>query len=88
MSARRPPRPPAALLSITALVVALWPGAAPAGAAELLPFEKVEVYNITNGNRWETYVMPMDKGSGEICINGAAARLCLPNDLIIIAIFR
>lgn len=56
-------------------------------AAELLPFEKVEIYNVTNGQRWETYVIPVARGSGEVCINGAAARLCQPNDLIIICCY-
>ena len=56
-------------------------------AAELLPFEKVEIYNVSSGARWETYVIPTEKGTGEICVNGAAARLCQPNDLIIICCY-
>ena len=56
-------------------------------AAELLPFEKVEIYNVASGTRWETYVIPTEKGTGEICVNGAAARLCQPNDLIIICCY-
>ena len=55
--------------------------------AELLPFEKVEIYNVSSGARWETYVIPTEKGTGEICVNGAAARLCQPNDLIIICCY-
>jgi aspartate 1-decarboxylase len=54
-------------------------------AADLLPFEHIEVYNITNGNRFETYVIEGDRGSGSICLNGAAARKGVPGDLIIIA---
>ena len=44
-------------------------------AADFLPFEKVDIYNVTNGQRWQTYVIPVERGSGEVCINGAAARL-------------
>ena len=55
--------------------------------AELLPFEKVEIYNVSSGARWETYVIPTEKGTGEICVNGAAARLCQPSDLIIICCY-
>jgi aspartate 1-decarboxylase len=53
-------------------------------AADFLPFEKVDIYNVTNGQRWQTYVIPVERDSGEVCINGAAARLCQPNDVIII----
>ncbi len=53
-------------------------------AADLMPFERVDVYNITNGNRFQTYVIEGERGKGEICLNGAAARLCQPGDLIII----
>jgi aspartate 1-decarboxylase len=54
-------------------------------AANLLPFEQVQVYNITNGNRFETYVIKGKRGSGTICVNGAAAHLAKKRDLIIIA---
>jgi len=54
-------------------------------AADLLPFEQIKVYNIANGNRFETYVIEGEKGSGSICLNGAAARKGAPGDLIIIA---
>jgi len=47
--------------------------------------EKVHVYNVNNGVRFETYVIKGKKNSGEICINGAAARLAEKNDIIIIA---
>ena len=53
-------------------------------AADLLPYEKVAVVNITNGERLETYVIPAEEGSGVICLNGAAARKGSPGDLIII----
>ena len=53
-------------------------------AADLLTFEKVQVVNINNGERFETYVIPGAEDSGTICLNGAAARLALPGDLIII----
>jgi aspartate 1-decarboxylase len=52
-------------------------------AANLKNFEKVDVYNISNGARFSTYVIPGKKR--EICLNGAAARLVQKNDLIIIA---
>ncbi|PXF54471.1 MAG: aspartate 1-decarboxylase [Deltaproteobacteria bacterium] len=54
-------------------------------AADLLPFEHIKVYNISNGNRFETYVIEGDRRSGSICLNGAAARKGSPGDLIIIA---
>lgn len=54
-------------------------------AANLVPFEQVQIYDITNGNRLETYVIPGEKGSGVICLNGAAAKLVHKGDLIIIA---
>lgn len=43
--------------------------------AKMLPFEVVDILNVTNGNRLTTYVIPGVAGSGKICINGAAARL-------------
>ncbi len=54
-------------------------------AANLLPFEKIEVYNVSNGNRFSTYVIPAPSGSGEVRLNGAAARMGMPTDIIIIA---
>ncbi len=53
-------------------------------AADILPYEQVHVVNINNGARFETYVIEGQAGSGEICLNGAAARLVHPGDLIII----
>ena len=53
-------------------------------AAGLQEYEKVQVVDINNGSRFETYVIAGAKGSGIICINGAAARLVLPKDKVII----
>ena len=52
--------------------------------ANIKPYEKVHVVNINNGNRFETYVIKGEKGSKDICLNGAAARLAQPGDQIII----
>ena len=52
--------------------------------SNLIEFEKVQVLNINNGERIETYVIKGKRGSGTICLNGAAARKFLPNDLVII----
>jgi len=54
-------------------------------AADILPFEQVHIYNVTNGNRFETYALKGRRGSGVVCINGAAAHKATTNDLIIIA---
>jgi aspartate 1-decarboxylase len=54
-------------------------------AADLLPFERIMVYNISNGNRFDTYVIEGERGSRSICLNGAAARKGLRGDKIIIA---
>lgn len=53
-------------------------------AVDILPNEKVQVVNNHNGARFETYVIPGPRGSGVICLNGAAARLVQPGDVIII----
>lgn len=53
-------------------------------AAGILPFEKVSIVNINNGARLETYTIKGKRGSGVICLNGAAARLGQKDDLIII----
>ena len=57
-------------------------------AADLLEYEFVDVWNVTNGNRFSTYVITGTRGSREICVNGAAARLVAPGDKIIIASYR
>lgn len=53
-------------------------------AADILPNEKVAVVNNNNGARFETYVIEGERGSGTICLNGAAARLVQKGDIIII----
>lgn len=54
-------------------------------AADLLPYEKVNIYNVLNGERFSTYVIKGRKNSGVICLNGAAARKASRGDIIIIA---
>lgn len=54
-------------------------------AARLIPFEKVEIYNCSNGERFSTYVI--HGKNGEICLNGAAARKVHKGDLVIIAAY-
>lgn len=53
-------------------------------AADLLPGERVDICDCTNGNRLSTYVIPGERGSGELCINGAAAHLVHPGDIVIL----
>ncbi len=53
-------------------------------AANLLPSEKVQVLNITNGSRLETYTIPGERGSRVCCLNGAAARMTQVGDRIIV----
>lgn len=55
--------------------------------AGIFPFEAVHVWNINNGSRLETYALPSERNSGEICLNGAAARLAQSGDLVIITSF-
>ncbi len=52
--------------------------------ADILPYEKVEIYNVSNGERFSTYVIPGEEGSGEVCLNGAAARKVQKGDIVII----
>ena len=54
-------------------------------AADLLPYERVDIYDINNGERFSTYVIPGGMDTGTICLNGAAARKVARGDLIIIA---
>ena len=54
-------------------------------AADLRQYEQVDIWNCTSGNRLTTYVIEGERGSGDICINGAAAHLMKPMDLVIIA---
>ncbi len=53
-------------------------------AANIIHGERVHVVNNNNGERFDTYVIPGERGSGTICLNGAAARKVLPGDVIII----
>lgn len=56
-------------------------------AAGIAPFELVHVWNVTRGTRLETYAILGETGSNDVCINGAAAHLVRPGDVIIIATF-
>jgi aspartate 1-decarboxylase len=56
-------------------------------AAGLMPYEAVQIWNINSGSRFETYTIANNADSTDICINGAAAHLAKPGDLIIIARF-
>ncbi len=53
-------------------------------AVGLMQFEKIKVYNINNGERFDTYAIEGEPGGGQICLNGAAARKGLVGDLVII----
>ncbi|HOB83506.1 MAG TPA: aspartate 1-decarboxylase [Bacteroidales bacterium] len=53
-------------------------------AANIIENEKVQVLNLNNGERLETYVIKGVRGSGSICLNGAAARKVLPGDILLI----
>ncbi len=54
------------------------------GVSNIFPYEQVDIYDCTNGNRLRTYAIAGERGSGEICVNGAAAHLIKPHDLVII----
>ncbi len=56
-------------------------------AAGILPYEQVDVYDITNGARLTTYALPGERGSGVVQINGAAAHLVRPGDLVILVAY-
>jgi aspartate 1-decarboxylase len=56
-------------------------------AADILPYERVEIWNVTNGSRLTTYALPGSSGTGVICVNGAAARHAQRGDKVIIATF-
>jgi aspartate 1-decarboxylase len=55
--------------------------------ADILPHQEVEVWNVTNGERFRTYTLEGQPGSGVVCINGAAAHKARRGDLVIIAAF-
>ena len=56
-------------------------------AAEILPYEAVHIWNVTRGSRLMTYALPGPRGSGCVCVNGAAAHLNKPGDMVILATF-
>jgi len=56
-------------------------------AAEIAPYEALHVWNVTRGSRLMTYALPGPRGSGAVCVNGAAAHLNQPGDLVILATF-
>ncbi len=56
-------------------------------AADIAPFEQVKVYNVNNGARFATYAIPGPAGRGDICLNGAAARMGAVGDLVIVATY-
>ena len=56
-------------------------------AADILPYEKVHIWNRTNGSRLETYALEGAPDSGVFCVNGAAAHHARPGDIVIIATF-
>jgi aspartate 1-decarboxylase len=55
--------------------------------ADILPYERVDIWNVTNGERFSTYALAGQRGSGVLCINGAAAHKARKGDLVIIAAF-
>jgi aspartate 1-decarboxylase len=56
-------------------------------AAHILPYEAVHIWNVTNGSRLTTYALEGERGSGTVCVNGAAAHHNAPGDLVILATF-
>lgn len=55
--------------------------------ADILPYERVDIWNVTNGERFQTYALAGQRGSGVLCINGAAAHKASAGDLVIVAAF-
>ena len=55
---------------------------------DMWEYEKVLICNVTNGNRWETYVLPGEPGSGTVSVQGAGAKLCNKGDCLIILSFE
>jgi len=56
-------------------------------AAGIIPYEAVHIWNVTRGSRLVTYALSGPRGSGAICVNGAAAHQNMPGDLVILAAF-
>ncbi|MEL6615617.1 MAG: aspartate 1-decarboxylase [Bacteroidota bacterium] len=52
--------------------------------ANILPYERVQIVNVNNGARLETYTIPAEPGTRTVCLNGPAARLCAPGDIVIV----
>lgn len=57
-------------------------------AVGILPLEEVEIVNVDNGQRWSTYVLPGEPGSGVIAPNGGGALLCTPGDVLIVYAYQ
>ena len=55
--------------------------------ADIIPYQQVDIWNVTNGERFQTYALAGQRGSGVVCINGAAAHKARKGDLVIIASF-
>jgi aspartate 1-decarboxylase len=55
--------------------------------ADIIPYQQVDIWNVTNGERFQTYALAGQRGSGVVCINGAAAHKASTGDLVIIASF-
>ena len=55
---------------------------------DLWEYEQVVICNVNNGNRWETYVLPAEYGSGIIAVQGPGARLCEPGDIVVILAYE
>jgi aspartate 1-decarboxylase len=55
--------------------------------ADIIPYQQVDIWNVTNGERFQTYALAGQRGSGVVCINGAAAHKAKKGDLVIIASF-
>lgn len=56
-------------------------------AADIKEYQQIDIYNVNNGERFTTYAIRAERGSGTISVNGAAARLAAPGDLLIIATY-
>ena len=56
-------------------------------AADILPFEEIHVWDVTNGSRLTTYAMEGERGSGVVCVNGAGAHMIRRGDLVIVATY-
>jgi aspartate 1-decarboxylase len=56
-------------------------------AADIIEYEQIKIYNVSNGARFDTYAIAGKPGSGEICLNGAAARMGARGDLVIIVTY-